>query len=172
MHLLEDIKVEIVDIDLAAPLFSDIVSRHFDGDLKSLVQAYFYRQMRMIELGGFDILGHPDKLHFNAEYCQPGIMKEPWYQSLILELFESASKHQLMVEINTKSYDVFNVFFPNECHFHLLKELDLPLLVNSDSHYPERINTNRPEALRLLEKAGIKTVRELHGGKWMDIPIG
>lgn len=171
VHLLEDLSGDIVDIDVSTPVFKDIVQRHFNGDLELLVRAYFERQMRMIELGGFDILGHADKLHYNAECCRPGIMDEPWYQQLVNELFQSAAQHQLMVEINTKSYEAYHVFFPNERHFKLLHSLSIPVLVNSDSHYPERINASRMEALAALTKAGFTTVRQLHGGVWQDVTI-
>jgi len=43
--------------------------------------------------------------------------------------------------------------------------------VNSDAHYPERINNSRVEALTALKKAGFSSVVEWHGGKWEDVAI-
>ena len=38
--------------------------------------------------------------------------------------------------------------------------------LNSDAHYPERINNSRAEALAALKKVGFDTVVEWHGGQW------
>ena len=43
--------------------------------------------------------------------------------------------------------------------------------MNSDAHYPERINNSRAEALAALKKVGFDTVVEWHGGQWKDMPL-
>ena len=53
-----------------------------------------------------------------------------------------------------------------------LKELNIPVVVDSDAHRPENINSGREEALRALKKAGFTHVMELHGGLWQQVPIG
>ena len=35
----------------------------------------------MVELGGFDIVGHADKMHYNASCYRPGLLDEPWYDA-------------------------------------------------------------------------------------------
>lgn len=63
-------------------------------------------------------------------------------------------------------------FFPNRKSFPILRELGVPVLVNSDAHYPDRINDGRSQALIALKQAGIRFVMELHGGKWKEVLIG
>ena len=75
------------------------------------------------------------------------------------------------MEINTKSYHELGTFYPNERYFSFLKELGIRVQVNSDAHYPERINNGRAEALAALKKAGFTSVVEWHGGKWEDKEI-
>ena len=125
----------------------------------------------MVELGGFDILGHADKMHYNASCYRPGLLDEPWYDALVRDYFAEIARHGYIVEINTKSYHDLGTFYPNERYFPLLHSLGIRVQVNSDSHYPERINSGRPEALRALVKAGYKTVMELYDGKWQEMPI-
>lgn len=43
--------------------------------------------------------------------------------------------------------------------------------VNSDAHYPERINDGRKEALIALRRAGYDEVMEMHPGAWIEAPI-
>ena len=125
----------------------------------------------MLELGGFDIVGHADKMHYNASCYRPGLLDEPWYDMLVKEYFEDIAARGYQVEINTKSYHELGTFYPNERYFPLLHSLGIRVQVNSDSHYPERINSGRPEALQALKKAGYNTVMEMYDGTWQEMPI-
>ena len=125
----------------------------------------------MLHLGGFDIVGHADKMHYNAMCYRPGLLDEPWYDTLVRTYFSEIAKCGYQMEINTKAYHELGTFFPNERYFSYLHELGIPVQVNSDAHFPERINDGRPEALRALKQAGDETVKELNDGRWVDRPI-
>ena len=144
---------------------------HFEGDLDYVVHLYYKNLLRMVELGGFDILGHADKMHYNASCYRPGLLDEPWYDALVRDYFAEIARHGYIVEINTKYYHDLGTFYPNERYFPLLKELGIRVQVNSDAHYPERINNSRAEALAALKKVGFDTVVEWHGGQWKDMPL-
>ena len=149
VHLLYNDKGEVVDVDVPA-----------DG-----------RLTRMLELGGFDIVGHADKMHYNAACYRPGLLDEPWYDELVRAYFADIARRGYQVEVNTKAYHDLGTFYPNERYFSYLHDLGVRVQVNSDSHYPERISNGRPEALRALRKAGYESVMELHGGEWKEMPI-
>lgn len=171
VHLLESPAGEIVDTDTVKETFKERLDKHFNGDLKSTVLQYFKTLMRMIELGGFDIVGHADKISYNANYCEPGVLQQAWYKNAIKEYFTLIAERGLMVEINTKAYKNLGVFYPNKEHFRLLKDLHIPVMVNSDAHFPELINDARPEAFEALWEAGIRSVMELHRGRWQEVPV-
>lgn len=171
VHLLSNEKGEVIDIDVSAEVFRKIVDEHFGGDLDRVVRLYYDRLLRMVELGGFDIVGHADKMHYNAATYRPGLLDEPWYVQLMRDYFSEIARRGYMVEINTKAFQQLGTFYPNERYFPLLKELGIRVQVNSDAHFPERINSGRPEALAALKKVGFETVMELHNGKWEAMPI-
>ena len=171
VHMLYDASGEIVDIDVCAEVFKTIVDTHFNGDLRHVVELYYKRLFRMIELGGFDILGHADKIHFNAESYRPGVMDEAWYMALMNDYYSEIAQKGYIVEINTKAYHELGTFFPNERYFSLLLEKGIRVQVNSDSHYIERINSGRKEALEAIYTAGFRSVVEWHGGQWTDSEI-
>lgn len=172
VHMLYSPAGTIVDIDTPADIFRQLVDKHFDGDLDYVVRLYYGNLLRMVELGGFDIVGHADKMHYNASRYRPGLLDETWYDTLVREYFEAIAGRGYIVEINTKAYHELGTFYPNERYFSFLKELGIRVQVNSDAHYPERINSGRPEALDTLKKAGYKTVVERHGGNWEDTLLG
>ena len=171
VHLLYDAAGEVVDIDCSPAVFKERVDRHFNGDVLGVVRMYFDRLFRMVELGGFDILGHADKMHYNASCYHPGLLDEPWYEALMKDYFSLVASRGYLVEINTKAYDSLGTFYPNSRYWELMKEYQIKVLVNSDAHYPERINAGRMEALRLLQAKGFATVAELHQGSWREVPI-
>ncbi|KAA6330546.1 Histidinol-phosphatase [termite gut metagenome] len=172
VHLLYDDKGEVVDIDCKPESFCAIIDEHFGGDIVRVVRLYYERLLRMAELGGFDILGHADKIHYNASLYRPGLTDEDWYERLMRDYFSAIAREGYMVEINTKAYLQLGTFYPNERYFPLLEELGIRVSVNSDAHYPERINSGRAEALSALKKAGYSTVMELHKGRWVEERIG
>lgn len=171
VHLLYDDKGEIVDVDVTADKFRRLVDKHFNGDLVRVVHLYYDRLMRMVELGGFDIIGHADKMHYNASAYHPGLLDESWYDALIQEYFDAIARKGYIVEINTKSYLELGTFYPNERYFPVLLEKGIPVQVNSDSHYPERINNGRLQALMALQASGYHTVTEMYNNEWKDMPL-
>lgn len=171
VHMLYNDKCEVVDVDVPADVFKRIVDEQFNGDLEQVVHLYYGRLRRMLELGGFDIVGHADKMHYNAACYRPGLLDEPWYDALVKDYFADIAARGYQVEINTKSYHDLGTFYPNERYFLFLHELGIRVQVNSDSHYPERINSGRPEALQALKRAGYQTVMELYGGRWQEMLI-
>ncbi|MEG1684599.1 MAG: histidinol-phosphatase [Bacteroides sp.] len=171
VHLLHTPEGELVDIDVHKEKYKEILFSRFHNDLRATVVLYYDKLMRMIEKGGFDIVGHADKMSYNATYCQSDLLEQPWYNHKLHEYFTLIAEHKLMVEVNTKAYKEMNVFFPHSRYFSLLKSLNIPVLVNSDSHYPELINSGREQAFAELQSAGIRSVMELHKGCWQEVPI-
>ena len=171
VHLLHTPQGEIVDIDTSPETFRTNLDRHWEGNLRYVIESYYDKLMKMVSLGGFDILGHADKLSFNAESVSPGITAESWYQDILQTYFQLIARQGIMVEINTKKFIPHGVFFPQRTHFPVLLQLGIPVVVNSDSHRPEAINSGRPEAFQALLAAGFRQVMELHQGKWQAVPI-
>jgi histidinol-phosphatase (PHP family) len=171
VHLLYNDKGEVVDVDVTADKFRKLVDEKFGGNLVRVVHLYYERLMRMVELGGFDVVGHADKMHYNAAAYCPGLLDEPWYDDLIQEYLDAIARRGYIVEVNTKSYLELGTFYPNERYFPVLLEKGIRVQVNSDSHYPERINNGRLQALAVLQASGYHTVTEMYNNEWKDMPL-
>jgi len=142
---------EMVDIDGKFTAFKARMAKHFDNNIEYVVKKFFSQMMVMVEMGGFDIVGHMDKIGFNASQFRENIDEEPWYDKLVIDLFENIMDHHLTVEINTKAWLQRNRFYPNLKYFGMLKRFNAPVVVNSDAHYPTLLNSGRMEAIKLLE---------------------
>lgn len=49
--------------------------------------------------------------------------------------------------------------------------MNIPVMVNSDCHYPDLVNDGRPEAFEILRQTGFKSTRELIKGEWQDVAL-
>lgn len=140
-----------IDIDGSYENFAKKMDAYFQKDIKWVVNQFYTQSINMIELGGFDIIGHFDKIGDNGNFYFPGIEKEDWYQKWVKTEFEAIMDNKLIVEINTKALSTHNRFFPNQRYFGWLKKYKTPVLINSDAHYPDLINAGRMEAFKVLE---------------------
>lgn len=146
--------------------FEAAVKQHFGGDIKKVVKRYYESSMEMVACGGFDIVGHLDKIHMNGRHITGFDPEAGWYKKLFLEYLHFIAEKEVMVEINTKNFSKKHELYPLPSYLPVLKELGIPVMVNSDSHYPDLINDGRQEAFRLLKEAGFTSTRELIKGKW------
>ena len=144
---------EYVDIDGDFDNFKKKMERYFHNDIERVIRSFYKQSTDMVEKGGFDIIGHFDKIGHNGSLFQPGIDHEPWYNKLATDLFEAIMDNGLIIEINTKKWITDQRMFPHQQYFKLLKKYDVPVLINSDSHFPNLINSGRPEAMQMLQQA-------------------
>ncbi len=140
-----------IDCDGSFERFAPNLDRMFMGDIRYVVEKYFEQVITMTERGGFDILGHLDKMAGNASQAAPGIEDEPWYEGLIDHALSAASSAGVIVEINTKALATKGRFFPATRWWRKVIATGLPMAVNSDAHYVDKINAGRLEAFELLD---------------------
>ncbi|MCC8187792.1 MAG: histidinol-phosphatase [Bacteroides sp.] len=171
VHLLYNPQGERVDVDVTADKFRILIDLHFQGDVEALVRQYYQSMTRMLERGGFDIIGHADKIHYNISCYDPAIPGQPWYRELVCSFFHTAAVKGYIAEINTKAFETFGIFYPSVQDFPLLHSLHIPVVVNSDAHYPDRINSGRREALTSLYQSGFREVMEIRQGEWTSVAI-
>jgi histidinol-phosphatase (PHP family) len=158
-------------IDGSTDEFLIAVEERYQGSIRSAVQSFYHSSMRMVELGGFDIVGHMDKIYMNAGRHADFDIKADWYHKLVETFIDLIAEKELIVEINTKNYLRKQQTFPHTDLFSLLYKHRIPVMVNTDSHFPDLINAGRTDVLKLLKATGYQTTRELVAGKWEDIEI-
>lgn len=151
--------------------FHTAIEERYRGNIRAVVADYYHSSMRMVESGGFDIVGHMDKIYMNAGRHPDFDRDADWYGRLLEEYIRLIAEKALIVEINTKNYLRKQQTFPHLSLFSLLKKYQIPVMVNTDSHFPELIHAGRTDVLQLLKAAGYRTTRELVNGKWEDIEI-
>lgn len=131
-----------VDIDGKPESFRKKMAVYFNNDIRRVVEEFFDQSMSMIKHGGFDIIGHIDKIGNNASDFAPGIEEKDWYISLRDSLVDYAIDSGLLVEYNTKAMR------PSETVLRRLIDSNVVIPVNSDAHTTDKVNLLRPETIR------------------------
>lgn len=151
VHFVPNQEGRFIDCDGSAERFKKYLKAGYAGDLRYVVEKYFEQVLTMQESGGFEILGHFDKIIGNASTVDPSIEDENWYKSLIEDVVGHAADSGVIVEINTKAIESRERYYPAERWWPMLKEAGIPIAVNSDCHDPALTNLGRAGA---LEKIG------------------
>lgn len=155
-------------IDGSFQEYQKAVDAYFDGDIRQLVARYFDSTQQMIEAGGIDIVGHMDKIYMNGQHCEGFDLQADWFQKPLNDCLHLIAEKGLMVEVNTKNLVKKRETYPHTSYLHRLRELHIPVLVNSDCHYPDLVNDGRAEAFELLKTIGFQSTCELIGGEWRE----
>lgn len=167
----ELIEANVVSIDGSFDDFEQAIKQYFGGDVKQLVKRFYASSMKMVEAGGIDIVGHIDKIYMNGHRCPGFCFEERWYTSLANDLIHLIAEKGMMVEINTKNLIRKKQTYPHSNLLPLIKELSIPVMVNSDCHFPFLVNDGRKEAFALLREHGFRSTAELTEGKWTETPF-
>lgn len=163
IHFITNQDGEEIDVDGRPERFLENLRNRFRGDLRYVVETFYEQSLRMVEAGGFDIIGHLDKIANNASAADPDVESYSWYRSLVSELVDKVIGRGLAVEINTKTYSHTRRFFPKIELWERIIEAGAPIVINSDAHYPDLINASRDDAIGFLnlisKKSGMKVYR-------------
>lgn len=151
IHFLPTPSGRLVDVDGPADRFERYLHDYFDGDLRGVVNLYFDRTEAMIAAGGLDIIGHFDKILMNGESVDPALPTYGWYKERVRRVIRLIAGTGVTAEINTKSIETRGRFSPDVSWWPMLKKSGIPVVVNSDAHYPALINAGRDKAFSLLD---------------------
>lgn len=151
VHFVANRKGEQWDCDGSPERFDRYVREHFGSDLRYVVEKYFAAVCDMLTRGGFDLLGHFDKIGRNADAVEPGVEDREYYLRGVEDVLACIRDAGVAVELNTKYLKDTGRLFPNVRWLPMVMETGATLVINSDAHYPEKLDNGRPEALKLIE---------------------
>lgn len=144
-----------VDCDGPAERFLKYLKDEYDGDLRYVAETYFSMQLEMLEAGGFDIIGHLDKIGDNGSAADPNLEDYPWYAELVEKVIAKAAEKGVTIEINTKKYPTQQRFFPNLRWWPLLKKYNARLVISTDAHYPDKVAAGYTDAIAQMQIASL-----------------
>ncbi len=158
-------------IDCPFPEFKKGLDEIYHGDAKELVHTYFETTREMVIHSTPDILAHMDRVKMHNRIEPVFDENEEWYRDELRHTLEVIKEKDVIVEINTKAVLRNGMVYPGKEYFRWLKELDIPVVMNSDSHRPEYLIDGFKETKEMLKNAGIGHKMEFNGGQWMPVNL-
>lgn len=144
--------------------YDEGLMRHFGGDIRRGVRAYFHQENAMLERNRPTIVGHPDKIvmHNRDRYFHED---EPWYRDLALETIHLIKELGLICEINTRGIykGRHTDYYPGKWLINEMKTLRIPVIVSTDAHMPDDL-LRTEGAYEYLEEIGYPEVLK----SWRD----
>ncbi len=136
----------------------------YQNNVDTLVKDFARQSIQMMELGGFDIVGHLDKIFQNGH--QYFDHTHAPFRSAVKDMLHAAKENDLIVEINTKSFESLGFFYPHQSFFSILKQLSIPVTINTDAHSTDRLHSGMAMAAEYLLANGISETVEFINGEW------
>lgn len=165
------IEANMMCIDGSFSDFSQGVDRYYGGNIRRLVEHYYHSSCDMVETGDIDIVGHLDKIYMNSQRYTGFSLEADWYRDTFCAYLDLIAEKGLIVEVNTKNYTRKQELYP---HVQFLSEVlkrRIPVIVNSDCHYPDLVNDGRESAFCILKEKGFRATCELVQGQWKEMPL-
>ncbi len=138
-----------------------------------LISEYFSSIKNLIRSDLFDVIGHPELIKYFIE------KKFAYYSNHIEEIVDLLAKHKVAVDLNTdylrdsKTGEIEKSRLnPGVEMLSLCKEKDIPMIIGSDAHSPEKLAKNFSETFKILKKLGIKHLSYFENRKLVEYRIG
>ncbi len=158
-------------IDCPVPEFLKGFREIYSGDAGYLVHTYFETTRQMVKNSTPDVLAHMDRIKMHNIVEPIFDESESWYRDELRHTLEVIKEKGVIVEINTKAVLRNGMIYPGREYFKWIKELDIPIVMNSDAHRPEYLTAGFKEVAEMLKEDGIEYKLEFVEGKWKQIKI-
>ncbi|MEI7503921.1 MAG: histidinol-phosphatase, partial [Paludibacter sp.] len=105
----------------------------------------------------------------NASNYKSFDINEAWYKNLVGDTLQLVKEKGMILEINTKSLFKKGFTYPHQQFYPLINELKIPIMVNSDCHYPKNVIDGFEPTFIALKNAGFKTMQQLIHNEWQEV---
>ena len=153
--------------------YIELITSAFHNDVKAFVHSYYEQIRKMVEEKTPSIVGHLDlikKHNKNSKYFDES---EKWYKDEIIATLKVISQHNTILEMNTggKVRGYTDDFYPSNWILPECKELNIPMILNSDAHNPQYVNAYFDEATAILKAAEYEDQHILLDNIWQTTAL-
>ena len=153
--------------------FDELLIDVYGGDGANFARHYYSLIREMIRECKPEVIGHLDiikKVNKDIRYFDE---TADWYKEEVLRTLEVVADSKAVLEINTGGIarGYVKVPHPSPWIFKECNKLGIPIMLNSDAHSPNHLNTYFKEAITLLKEAGYTEQRIILNGQWVNVRL-
>ena len=145
----------------------------FDDDVIRLAQAYYRSFCDYIKVRKPDIIGHFDLITKFDELDSPLFLNNHEYNTIAGEYIAEAAQNGCIFEINTGAMarGLRTAPYPSENLLYILRKLDAPVMLSSDSHGKDTLDFGFEEAKKQLRDIGFTQLVTIDNGEFVKYNI-
>lgn len=145
----------------------------FGGNIMALIEAYYAQIRDMLLKTPPNIVAHLDVIRKNNQNNTFFDETDEGYREEVLKTLEIISLTNTIVEVNTGGLSRGYVTepYPSRWILEACHDMDIPVMVNSDTHHPTTIDFYFNETYAILKSIGFRHQRILYGDEWRDVGI-
>lgn len=158
------------NIDHTKDFFREGLNKIYHNNFLKAAERFYAVTMQMIEEDRPNIIGHLDKIKMYNTNNDLFYERDPKYRRLVVEVLEQIKKSNIIVEVNTRGYYRYGQtdLYPSSWILEIIKQKNIPLMLNSDSHHPDEISSGFEYAAKKLKEIGIKELWIFLDKKWQS----
>jgi histidinol-phosphatase (PHP family) len=153
--------------------FEHVLDDIYEGRITALVEGYYGLVREMLMKMTPNIVAHLDVIKKNNASGRYFDEKDEWYRDEVMKTLEVISLTHTIVEVNTggMARGYTREPYPSRWILEECLAMDIPVMVNSDTHHPDTIDFYFDESYQLLREIGYKSQRILLHGEWQDVSL-
>lgn len=196
IHMLQDpADGRYYSIDGPLDELHHLIQVTFGGSVRRLITAYYRQLVRMVEIGGFDIIGHFDLVKKHNREVGFFSEEESWYRRIVEETITAVAESGLRLEVNTGAMGrgYTSDPYPSPWIIALCAQAGtsaqsgpggqsgtgaqagqggrdgIPLVISADAHKPDMIDYAFEEIEAMLIAAGYRHSWGLLQNRWQEV---
>jgi histidinol-phosphatase (PHP family) len=160
-------------VDYTHDKYKEAIDAIGGGDVRKLIAKYYDMVAELAESYRPDIVGHLDlitKFNEDGRYFDE---RSSWYRDTVTKACERIAATGCIVELNTGAIarGYRSEPYPARWILELLRALQVPVTISSDAHNADGLDFWFDQSEALLRDCGYKSIRQLSGGKWIDVEL-
>ena len=158
------------ELDHIVEDYEAIRDENYGGDMEAFAAGYYGYVRELCEKYRPPVLGHLDLIKKNNPGEKFFREDEAWYKDLVRSLVPVIAEAGSIVEVNTGGLARGRTaaVYPSPWILAMLREANVPIMLNSDAHTPENLDAYYDMARDIILKAGYTVVRVLRKNGWED----
>jgi histidinol-phosphatase (PHP family) len=117
----------------------------------------------MVDSAPPDIIGHFDVVKKNNRDSKYFSEDEPWYRTAVLRTLDAVAASPCILEINTGGIarGTSGELYPSKWILAECLRRKIPVMINSDAHKPEQLDSYYTEAAAILREIGFRELTQI-----------
>ncbi|MDR1932117.1 MAG: histidinol-phosphatase [Spirochaetales bacterium] len=161
------------EVDHTPEEYEAIRDEKYGGGMRAFAAGYYAYIEELVRRFRPPVLGHLDLIKKNNPGEKYFSENSAWYKDLVRGLIPAIAEAGTIVEVNTGGLarGRTTTVYPSPWILRLLREADIPLMLNSDAHVPENLDAFFDMARAIIREAGYTQLRVLRAGGWETAAI-